>query len=62
MDGAISAGVLDPSENFNVAAQNRFTIWKMEQRGLNRFMSGQMSDAQFMLSLSQEWASLPRDM
>jgi len=62
MDGAISAWVLDPGENFDVAAQNRFTIWKMEQRGLNRFMSGSMSQAAFMESLAMEWASLPKDM
>jgi hypothetical protein len=62
MDGAIRAGVLDPNQKFDVAAQNKFTLWKMEQRWLNRFMSWQMSDAQFMRSLSQEWASLPKDM
>jgi hypothetical protein len=32
MDGAIRAGVLDPNQKFDVAAQNKFTLWKMEQR------------------------------
>lgn len=62
MDGAIRAWALDPNQKFDVTAQNKFTIWKMEQRGLNRFMSGDMSDTDFMKSLSQEWASLPKDM
>jgi len=62
MDGAIRAGVLDPNSKFDIDAQNRFTIWKMEQRGLNRFMSWQVSQEWFMESLAKEWASLPKDM
>jgi len=61
MDGAIAAWVFDLDEKFDVDAQNRFTIWKMEQRWLNRFMSGQVSKEWFMESLSKEWASLPKD-
>ncbi|NDK09443.1 glycoside hydrolase family 104 protein [Candidatus Gracilibacteria bacterium] len=62
MDGAISAGVLNPNDKFDMAAQNKFTIWKMNERGLDDFMSGKITDASFMKKLSQEWASLPKDM
>jgi len=62
MDWAISAGVLNPNDKFDMAAQNKFTIWKMNERGLDDFMSWKITDASFMKKLSQEWASLPKDM
>jgi hypothetical protein len=61
MDWAIRAWILDPNEKFDMTAQNKFTIWKMEQRWLNRFMSGEMSEAKFMENLSMEWAALPKN-
>jgi len=32
MDGAINSGLLDPNETFNVEAQMRFTIGKLNER------------------------------
>lgn len=62
LDGAIASGLLSSNELFNQEAQKRFTIGKMEERGLSRFQSGAIDEMAFMRNLSQEWASLPKDM
>lgn len=62
MDAAIESWILSPNEKFDVEAQNRFTLAKMDERGLSKFKNGQISEAKFMENLSMEWASLPKDM
>ncbi|UIY29185.1 D-Ala-D-Ala carboxypeptidase family metallohydrolase [Neorhizobium galegae] len=44
---------------FTKELQDRMAIQLLERRGLSKWQSGQMSDDQFMESLSKEWASLP---
>lgn len=53
---------LTGDELFDEAMQDRMAIALLERRGLDDFLEGRMSEAQFMRRLSQEWASLPRDM
>lgn len=62
MDGAIRAWILDPNEKFDAEAQNRFTLWKLNQRGLQQYASWRITDMEFMKRLSMEWASFPKDM
>ena len=62
MDHAIQSWILKVGEVFDVAAQNRFTLWKLNQRWLQDFISWEISRDKFMKQLSQEWASFPRDM
>ncbi|WP_192255023.1 D-Ala-D-Ala carboxypeptidase family metallohydrolase [Mesorhizobium silamurunense] len=50
---------LSGDELFDRKMQDRLSMALLERRGLSRWQSGQMSDAEFMRSLGQEWASLP---
>lgn len=49
-------------EPFDEAMQDRMAIALLERRGLDDFLEGRISEARFMRNLSQEWASLPKDM
>ncbi len=62
MDGAIASGILDPNEKFDLEAQTRFTLAKMNERWLSKFKRGEMTQEKFMYNLACEWASLPKDM
>lgn len=50
---------LTGKEKFTPELQDRMADTLLEQRGLSKFQSGQMSKRQFALRLSQEWAALP---
>lgn len=49
------------SSTFDFQLQDRLALELLKERGLERYLQGRMSRAQFMLNLSKEWASLPRD-
>lgn len=53
---------LTGEERFDEAMQDRMAIALLERRGLDDFLEGDISEARFMRNLSQEWASLPKDM
>ena len=53
---------LNGNEKFDQNMQDQLAVVLMKRRGLNDFMSGQMSEDKFMSNLSKEWASLPKDM
>ena len=42
--------------------QDRLATALLERRGYSKFLNGAISEARFMRNLSQEWASLPKDM
>jgi len=44
---------------FDKELQDRIAMHLLERRGLSKWQAGEMSDSQFLTSLSQEWASLP---
>lgn len=50
---------LSPNELFTPDLQDRLAYQLLKSRGLNRWLSGQMTDEKFMDNLSKEWASLP---
>jgi hypothetical protein len=52
-------GVVNGSELFNSATQDKIGIALLKIRGLNRFLSGVITAEQFGDNLSKEWASLP---
>jgi muramidase (phage lysozyme) len=50
---------LDGSELFDKAMQDRMGLSLMEGRGLEDWRSGKITDEQFCLNLSKEWAAIP---
>jgi hypothetical protein len=44
---------------FDKNLQDRLALASLEGRGLNKFLNGEMSEAQFILNLAKEWASFP---
>lgn len=50
---------LQGDELFDRNMQDRLGMALLERRGLKQWQAGDMSDAEFMRSLGQEWSSLP---
>jgi muramidase (phage lysozyme) len=47
--------------NFNGELQDYLAELLLKRRGLDDFLKGSLSPEKFMLNLSKEWASLPKD-
>ena len=56
---ALSMGLDFNSTVFSPKTQDELAIYKLRQRGLDKWLSGSLSDTDFLDQLSQEWASLP---
>jgi muramidase (phage lysozyme) len=52
---------LTGNEKFSPELQDRMAVKLLEGRGLNSFKNGRMSADSFMLGVSKEWASMPKD-
>lgn len=50
---------IDPNAKFDEALQDRMGHQLLENRGLNRFLSGNMSLERFQNNIAAEWASMP---
>lgn len=61
MAGTIKEMGLTGNELFTDEMQDRMGMHLMRKRGYDKFMSGEITEAQFMRNLSKEWASLPKD-
>lgn len=60
MDWAINSWVLNPNEKFDVAAQNRFTLWQLNDVAwMKKFTEGKITDKQFLDWIAWVWASIP---
>ena len=57
--GLVNNGVLDLQDTFDQTTQNKAGMALLRGRGLNSYLSGDMSPASFARSLSMEWAALP---
>lgn len=57
----VAALRIQPNAIFNAALQDQMATWKLQQRGLQQFLSGAINAEQFALRLAQEWAGLPKD-
>jgi muramidase (phage lysozyme) len=57
--GLVDKLKIDPSEKFTPELQDRLAMALLEQRGLSRFLNGQISARRFQQNLSMEWAGLP---
>lgn len=53
---------LSGDELFDEAMQDRIAVALLERRQYDDFLRGDITDEEFMLNLSMEWASLPSDM
>jgi muramidase (phage lysozyme) len=51
--------VVDPDDLYDEETQDRLAIHLLRRRGLDRYLSGEMSIYSFGNSLAKEWASLP---
>lgn len=62
LQGLIKELGLDPnSTKFDAAMQDRLGMALMKRRGFDSYSKGTMSKEDFLFSLSQEWAALPKD-
>jgi len=57
--GLVSQRVLSINETFDAEAQDRAGVALMEEKGLSRYQSGQISEEAFAQGLSKTWAGLP---
>ncbi len=48
-----------PTDKFNAAAQEQMALYLMKIRGLDRYISGELSAEDFANNLAKEWASMP---
>ncbi|MDP7142051.1 MAG: hypothetical protein QF692_09810 [Alphaproteobacteria bacterium] len=62
LDGLKDEMGLRGDEPFDEAMQDRMATVLLNRRGYDDYLSGEIGDAEFMRNLSQEWASLPKDM
>jgi hypothetical protein len=50
---------LSLDQKFTPELQDKMAIQLLKNRGLDRYLAGNMTDEDFALSLSKEWASMP---
>ena len=63
LDGLVdSVDGIDYDTVFTPEVQDRLADELLRQRGYNRFIDGDITEMEFMENLSQEWASLPKNM
>lgn len=62
LKAAVARLGLSDKQKFDALTQDKIAISLMEARGLRSFLSGKMSANSFLLNLSKEWASIPKDM
>jgi hypothetical protein len=58
LKGLVAAGVVSPNDRFDEATQDRLGMALLQQRGLNKFKSGEITAEQFQNNLASEWGSL----
>lgn len=52
---------LDGDELFDAEMQDKMAIALLQEKGLDRFLAGDMSASQFLEGVAQVWAGVPRD-
>lgn len=50
---------LDGSEKYDAGMQDRLACFLLGQRGIDKYLSGRLSEDTMLLNLAKEWASLP---
>lgn len=50
---------LSGGEAFDAAMQDRMACYLLGRRGIDRYLTGEMSEAALIVALAREWASLP---
>lgn len=59
--GLVEQGVVNGSDLFNEATQDKLAMHQLKSRGYDKFLAGTITAEKFMENLSKEWASLPKD-
>lgn len=60
MRGLVEDMGLSGNEMFDPAMQDKMATRLLEQRGLDAYREGRMSETQFMNNVAKEWASMPK--
>jgi hypothetical protein len=58
LKGLVTAGYISPNDKFDESTQDKLGMVLLQQRGLNRFKSGEISAEEFQNSLALEWGSI----
>lgn len=58
LKGLVTAGYISPNDKFDESTQDKLGMVLLQQRGLNKFKSGEMSVEEFQNSLALEWGSM----
>lgn len=61
LEGLVNKLNLDPSTKFNSATQDMLAAELIKEKGYGKYQSGALSKEQFLASLAQTWAGLPKD-
>ncbi len=61
MRGLVEDMGLSGNERFDEEMQDRMAMKLLEGRGYYKFLKGEISETDFMLRVSKEWASMPKD-
>lgn len=56
----IKRGVISPTDKFDGATQDKMANAQLQKHGLDKWRSGEMSDAQFLHGVAGEWAGVPQ--
>lgn len=60
MRGLVEDMGLTGNEKFDASMQDRMATRLLEQRGLDAYREGRMTEGQFMNNVAKEWASMPK--
>jgi hypothetical protein len=58
LKGLVAAGFVNANDKFDEATQDKLGMALLQQRGLNRYKSGEISAEEFQNSLALEWGSM----
>ncbi len=58
--GLVQGNNIRMDAKFDEALQDKLALSLLEGRGLSKYLNGEISEQQFILNLSKEWAALPK--
>lgn len=61
LDGLKQELGLSGTETFDEQLQDKLAVQLLKRRGVEKFLSGELTPEEFQFNLSQEWAGIPKD-